>query len=89
MAGWDGTGSTRAWRKVRARILVRDSFVCRMVPGCTTRASTVDHVVPRALGGTDDPSNLRAACAAHNSSAGAALGSRSGRLGAPSRRWAL
>jgi 5-methylcytosine-specific restriction endonuclease McrA len=60
-----------------------------MVDGCGTPATTVDHVVPLALGGAMyDPDNLRAACAAHNASAGASLPRVPARdLGSPSRRW--
>lgn len=31
---------------------------------------TVEHVVPRSLGGTDDLSNLKPACRSHNSARG-------------------
>lgn len=70
-------GSTRAWRRIRSYILERDGWRCQ-VPGpdgalCLAYAGTVDHIVPRALGGTDDPSNLRAACATCNSRAGATV----------------
>jgi 5-methylcytosine-specific restriction endonuclease McrA len=33
---------------------------------CGERATTVDHITPRAEGGTDDPSNLRALCRPHH-----------------------
>lgn len=85
--GWNGSGSTRRWRRVRAYVLARDGYVCRMVEGCQTRADSVDHVVPLVLGGARyDPANLRAACTAHNAGAGAVLSSRPV-LGAPSREW--
>lgn len=89
MAGWsERNGSSSSWRKVRRMVLVRDGRVCQMKgPRCTGVATTVDHVVPLALGGSDHPSNLRAACAACNTSSGAGLSSRAGRLGPPSRRW--
>lgn len=80
-------GSSRSWRKVRLQVLARDGWVCRMVQGCTARAEHVDHVLPVVLGGTDDPSNLRAACAAHNIGAGAGLAQRGPRLGSRSGRW--
>jgi 5-methylcytosine-specific restriction protein A len=48
-----------AWRKLRARILERDP-VCVI---CHAMASdTVDHIVTKARGGTDDESNLRGLC---------------------------
>lgn len=71
------SGSTARWRRLRALILERDGYRCRMptVDGtpCNRPADTVDHIVPRARGGTDAPENLRAACKACNSSAGATV----------------
>ncbi len=50
-------------KRVRFEILRRDNHACRYcgasAPGATL---TVDHVIPVALGGTDDPGNLVAAC---------------------------
>lgn len=61
-------GSTRAWRRVRAAVLCRDRFVCAY---CGAMATHVDHVVPRAAGGSDSPVNLVAACARCNLTKGA------------------
>jgi 5-methylcytosine-specific restriction endonuclease McrA len=49
-----------AWRKLRLQVLKRDGAICRYCgrPG----AETVDHVIGVANGGTDDMSNLVAAC---------------------------
>jgi hypothetical protein len=33
---------------------------------CGVRATEVDHIVPKAFGGTDHASNLRSLCAAHH-----------------------
>ncbi len=50
-------------KRLRYEILRRDNHTCqicgRTAPGV---ALTVDHVVPVALGGSDDPANLQAAC---------------------------
>lgn len=60
-------GSTNAWRKLRQSIIQRD--------GCCQRCGTeerlsVDHIVPRTLGGDDNPSNLQVLCSSCNSSKG-------------------
>lgn len=51
---------------LRKSILRRDGHTCRY---CGDRAEYVDHVVPWSFGGTDDPSNLVAACYVCNSKA--------------------
>lgn len=68
----DRTGSTTArgygwaWRKTRERILQRDNGLCVpcLVQGRTTSATEVDHVIPKAHGGTDDDGNLQSTCQA-------------------------
>ena len=58
---------SRAWARRRRLILERDAWTCRLqYAGCTGVATQVDHITPRHFGGTDDPANLRAACAACN-----------------------
>lgn len=50
-------------RSLRFQILRRDNHSCRYCGGTAPSATlTVDHVVPVALGGTDDPTNLVTAC---------------------------
>jgi hypothetical protein len=50
-------------------IFDRDGWICQR---CGSHQNlTVDHVVPRAKGGTDDPSNLQTLCGSCNSSKGA------------------
>lgn len=48
-------------KRTRYEVLKRDNFTCRYCRSAEN-AMTVDHVTPVALGGTDDPGNLVAAC---------------------------
>jgi 5-methylcytosine-specific restriction protein A len=58
-----GYGS--AWVKLRRQIMERDCGLCQC-DQCkggaikVTLAQEVDHITPKAQGGTDDPTNLRA-----------------------------
>jgi 5-methylcytosine-specific restriction endonuclease McrA len=78
---WDAGGNVRLKRQLCAFVLERDHYRCRW---CGNPADTVDHIIARALGGTDSTDNLTAACSACNSARGAAIGN--GRP-EPSRRW--
>jgi hypothetical protein len=50
-------------KRLRFEILRRDNHACRYCGASAPDAElTVDHVVPVALGGSDEPSNLVAAC---------------------------
>lgn len=51
-------------KRTRYEVLRRDNHTCRYCGASAPEVKlTVDHVTPVALGGTDDPSNLVAACA--------------------------
>lgn len=52
------------WDKTRARILSRDNGLCQpcLKAGQVTTARQVDHVVPKAFGGSEDDTNLQAIC---------------------------
>ena len=52
------------WGKVRRLVMARDAHRCQIrIPGvCSIDATEVDHIRPRAVGGTDDLDNLRAVC---------------------------
>jgi hypothetical protein len=55
-------------KRLRYEILRRDNYTCRYCGQAAPDVKlTVDHVMPVALGGSDDSSNLVTACAACNS----------------------
>lgn len=69
MAGWHKTsrherGYGTAWDKLRLTILSRDRYLCQpcLETGRPTPANIVDHIEPKARGGTDDDTNLQAIC---------------------------
>jgi 5-methylcytosine-specific restriction endonuclease McrA len=63
-------GSTRAWRRIRARVLARDQYQCQLrLQGCTGAATQAHHVLGRAVTG-DDMAHLVAACAQCNRKVG-------------------
>jgi 5-methylcytosine-specific restriction endonuclease McrA len=62
------------WRALRAMVFARYGRQCWR--GCGRPATTVGHVVARALGGTWELSNLRPECQPCNSSDGARLKNR-------------
>lgn len=53
-------------KRTRYEVLKRDNYTCRYCHA-TDKPLVVDHVTPVALGGTDSPSNLVAACRDCNS----------------------
>lgn len=54
-----GGGDPAGWTAIRIPILKRDGDSCAY---CGQHAITVDHVLPKSRGGTEDPSNLVACC---------------------------
>lgn len=64
-------GSTRRWRKLRARALRRDGHQCTHLDEHGQRCPAtfgleVDHTIPLADGGADHLTNLRSLCATHH-----------------------
>jgi 5-methylcytosine-specific restriction endonuclease McrA len=53
------------WQRLAALVLARDRRICHY---CGGYATTVDHVVPKARGGSDTWENLVAACRSCNTS---------------------
>lgn len=52
------------WDVIRVRVLARDKHLCQscLKQGRAKAASTVDHIIPKAHGGTDDDRNLQSLC---------------------------
>ncbi len=52
------------WDKMRAAVLMRDNYLCQVCKanGYQTPATEVDHILSKAHGGTDEPTNLQAIC---------------------------
>lgn len=57
-------GYGREWERLREEIMRRDHGMCQscLRNGHTTIGDQVDHKLPKAQGGTDDPSNLELLC---------------------------
>lgn len=57
-------GYGHKWRKLRETIMMRDQWLCQVckATGRVTTATAVDHILPKAQGGTDTPANLQAIC---------------------------
>lgn len=57
-------GYGRLWDALRPRVLRRDKHLCQECrrAGRATPATTVDHIIPKAHGGTDADTNLESLC---------------------------
>jgi 5-methylcytosine-specific restriction endonuclease McrA len=65
---WAG-GSTRAWRKLRSEVLLRDGGLCQLkLDGCEVYATQAHHVKGKGI--SDNPADLEAACAHCNQQVG-------------------
>lgn len=73
------------WRRTRLEVLDRDARICWLCghPG----ADQVDHVIPKAHGGSDHPDNLRAAHGSCNTRKSDKLPHQLGPALRTSRRW--
>ena len=59
-------GYGASWDRLRKTILARDLHLCQpcLATGRPTPAVAVDHIIPKAAGGDDNPANLQAICGA-------------------------
>lgn len=57
-------GYGRLWEIIRERVLQRDQYLCQnhRRQKIAKKATSVDHIIPKAHGGTDDDSNLESLC---------------------------
>ena len=80
---WGG----RKVAKLRAIVVALHGTTCWLCGQPIRGKVTVDHVVPRSRGGTDELPNLRPAHPHCNYSRGAKMGNEVRRLPRPSREW--
>jgi 5-methylcytosine-specific restriction endonuclease McrA len=81
-------GST-IYQRNRKIVLEAANYCCQW-PGCNRPATTADHIVPLAYGGTNDLGNLRASCSKCNYAGGMRIVKEkqaARRIGRQSRRW--
>ncbi|WP_206461513.1 HNH endonuclease [Acinetobacter baumannii] len=58
---WGSGRGGRPWRRLKAKIHLRDEWTCQCC-GTVTKDLELDHIVNVARGGTDDESNLQSLC---------------------------
>ena len=58
---WGSGRGGRPWRRLKAKIHLRDKYTCQCC-GVVTMELELDHIVNVAQGGTDDESNLQSLC---------------------------
>lgn len=58
---WGSGRGGRQWRKLKAKIHLRDEWTCQKC-GIVTTELECDHIVNKAQGGTDKESNLQSLC---------------------------
>jgi len=60
----------KEWKRKRKQVLDRDEYQCKQVENevrCSSITDlTVDHILPRSQGGTNDLSNLQTLCLEHH-----------------------
>lgn len=58
---WGSGRGGRPWRRLKAKIHLRDEWTCQCC-GRVTQDLELDHIVNIAQGGTEDESNLQSLC---------------------------
>ena len=53
---------TKAWRMTRLAVIARDEGLCQLCGCIVDRYAQVDHIKPKAEGGSDAMANLRLLC---------------------------
>ncbi|NBV62796.1 MAG: HNH endonuclease, partial [Rhodobacteraceae bacterium] len=85
-------GYDNEWVKLRRQIIARDNGLCQacLTSGRPTPFAAVDHIVPKAKGGTDHPDNLQCLCGpCHEAKTQAEAAEAQGRAYTPKRQIGL